>query len=228
MTPRAIGAPSRSRVPRVSELSYTLFELRETVLKLRDAVRAVVLAGSVVVTGSVGAIGCAAKQTAEAPKPPRMMEFEDFSEFETAPGVYFAGQPSPEAMDAFQAAGGLTVINLRSERELAFVPYYDTAQVAQGFEYTNIPCSGSTMGRAEYDSFLAAYKAADGPVLLHCASGGRAKSMWAAYEQEELGLPRERVLANAAARGQDSERSQASIGAMLDRVAGLAEVEAGA
>ena len=45
--------------------------------------------------------------------------------------------------------------------------------------------------------------------------------MWAAYEQEELGLSREQVLANAAARGQDSEKTQASINEMLDRVAGI-------
>lgn len=176
----------------------------------------------------LGLGGCAAKKpVAEAPRPPSMMEFEEFGVYETAPGVYFAGQPSPAALAEFKAAGGKTVINLRTEKELAFLPYYDSAQVANGFAYTNIPCSGSTMGQAEYESFLAAYQRAVGPVLLHCASSGRARMMWAAYEQEELGLSREQVLANAAARGQDSEKAQSSIGAMLDRVAGIAEPEAG-
>lgn len=165
--------------------------------------------------------GCAAKKpVAEVPKPPSMMEFEEFGVYETAPGVYFAGQPSPSALAEFKAAGGKTVINLRTDEELSFLPYYSSAQVASGFEYTNVPCSGSTMGRAEYESFLAAYKAAEGPVLLHCASSGRARMMWAAYEQEALGLSREQVLANAVARGQDSEGAQTSINAMLDRVAG--------
>ncbi|MFT5423270.1 MAG: hypothetical protein ACI89L_001044 [Phycisphaerales bacterium] len=163
--------------------------------------------------------GCAAGPVAEAPKPPRVMEFEDFMTFESAPGVYFAGQPSPSALAEFKAVGGTTVINLRTEKELAFYPYYNMACESQGFTHTNVECSGSTMSHPEYDAFLDAYKGVSEPVLIHCASGGRARMMWAAYEQQELGLSREEVLANAAARGQDSEKMQELIGSMLDRLA---------
>lgn len=156
---------------------------------------------------------------AEAPKPPRMMAFEDFMTYDSAPNIYFAGQPSPEALEAFKAAGGTTIINLRTDNELNFVPYYN-AKASESFKYTHIACSGSTMGPTEFAAFQAAYEAAgDGPVLIHCASSGRAKAMWGAYEQQALGLSREQVLANAAERGQDSERAQEFMGTMLDRMA---------
>jgi|GEM_PF-3097822 len=165
---------------------------------------------------------CATQQAAE-PEPPRMMGYEEFVAYASAPGVLFGGQPSPEALDCFKNTGGSLVVNLRTDKELAFYPYYDMARDAQGFEYAHIQCSGSTMGLAEYRAFKDAYEAASAEgspqVLLHCASGGRAKTMWAIHEQETLGLSREEILANAAARGQDSERAQAFVASVLDRVA---------
>ncbi len=139
--------------------------------------------------------GCASQQAstpppssaAKADAPPPRYGWETFRE-SSDPSVILAGMPSDEALDIFAARGGTTVINLRTDKEMAAFPGYAESIEARGLKYVHVPTSGSTMGAATYAPVAEALDATDSPVLLHCASGGRATYTYAMRRIDREGL----------------------------------------
>lgn len=106
--------------------------------------------------------------------------------------VWTAAQPDEAAFAALQRDGVAQVVNVRSVAEMADrteVPFDETAVLERlGMAYTHAPLSAAGAApTAAVDALHRALQAGDGPVLLHCASGGRAGLVWAAYQVRHLG-----------------------------------------
>lgn len=88
-------------------------------------------------------------------------------------GLFVAGQPGAGDWSALAASGVRTVVNLRPEGELKGRD--ERAEVAAaGMRYVELPVSGPADITPENAKALSALLAqADGPVLVHCASGNR-------------------------------------------------------
>ncbi len=103
--------------------------------------------------------------------------------------IYFAGQLDEPAFTRMRDRGVTTVINLRSNEEMEELAADDEAPLdesaalaAMSVRYVHIPLGGDDgYEPADVQAFAEAIEAADGPVLVHCASGGRARTMWQAY-----------------------------------------------
>ena len=90
-------------------------------------------------------------------------------------GVLSGGQPTAEQIALAARAGFRTVINLRTEQERGF-EWEREAVEASGMRYVQVPvagASGLTRDNAERLDRELERAAAEGPVLLHCASGNR-------------------------------------------------------
>jgi len=94
------------------------------------------------------------------------------------------GQPSQKDLHTFKDAGYTTVINLRlpGERTGVEIPAleknfnFDEAALTQslGMNYVSLPIAGTDgLTRENAERLAAILDQADGPVLLHCASGNR-------------------------------------------------------
>ena len=101
--------------------------------------------------------------------------------------VYISGQPDKESFSKLKQWGVTTVINLRTDREMAnrsYVPF-DEKKVLDslGFKYVHIPLGGddNPYTPEALKTFADALSAAEGKVLLHCTVAWRASHMWAAY-----------------------------------------------
>ena len=90
-------------------------------------------------------------------------------------GVLSGGQPTLEQIEAAAASGFATVINLRTPKEPGF-EWEPEAVERSGIRYVHIPVDGASgLTRENVERIDAALRAAlaEGPVLLHCASGNR-------------------------------------------------------
>ncbi len=96
---------------------------------------------------------------------------------ERSGNLYLAGQPDREALAAARDAGVVAVVNLRQSSEMK---WDEAAAVEQlGLAYHHVPIGRSTdrdTAHGEVDRILTDI---DGPVLVHCASGGRVQ-VWLA------------------------------------------------
>jgi uncharacterized protein (TIGR01244 family) len=118
-----------------------------------------------------------------------------------ASDVYFAPQLDAEAFQRMAERGVRTVINLRSVNEMSELardtsgepdgkPGFDEPAALRnlGMHYVHIPLGGDDgYEPADVDAFTAAITASQGPVLVHCQSGARARTMWQAYLVRERG-----------------------------------------
>ena len=97
--------------------------------------------------------------------------------------ILFQGQPTPEQIEAFAGDGGTGVINLRTEMEMAEKVAFDEPAVVRraGLEYVTHPTGPEGMNISSVRAFGRTVASLNGPVLMHCASGGRASAMWAAH-----------------------------------------------
>jgi uncharacterized protein (TIGR01244 family) len=111
-----------------------------------------------------------------------------------APNVASAGQPTTEALERLKASGFGTVITLRNASESPAVAEEEAIVKKQGLKYVSVPVSPQTFSAADVDAVRRAIEEADGPVLLHCASGNRSGAAWAAVEHAR-GASREEALA---------------------------------
>ncbi len=114
------------------------------------------------------------------------------SAIEGREGFYRAGQltfgPQPDAamLETFRAEGTTTIINLRSREEMTDLIVEENldeaaALDAAGVRYVHIPLGGDDgYEPADVEAFASAVESARGPVLIHCYSGGRARTMWQA------------------------------------------------
>ena len=98
-----------------------------------------------------------------------------------SPGLYSAGQPSPEELAELAQEGLRTIINLRPQSEVCS---FDEGTIAQGLglRYVAIPVAGATdLTKATVSRFSEALAEAlkAGPVLVHCASANRVGALMA-------------------------------------------------
>jgi uncharacterized protein (TIGR01244 family) len=103
-------------------------------------------------------------------------------EVERSGNLYLAGQPDRAALEAARDAGVVGVVNLRRPVEMT----WDEAGAVEalGLAYYHVPVGGSgdrSDAFAEVDRIVAGL---DGPVLVHCASGGRVQH-WLAQSSLE-------------------------------------------
>jgi len=89
-------------------------------------------------------------------------------------GLLSGGQPSETQVEAAALGGFRTVINLRTEQEKGYEWEAETVE-GLGMRYISIPIDGKNFTRETVERFDAALgeSLAQGPVLLHCASGNR-------------------------------------------------------
>jgi uncharacterized protein (TIGR01244 family) len=97
--------------------------------------------------------------------------------------VLIGAQPAAADFDALRAAGVTRVFNLRTAEEMASVGFDEAAAAAAaGMSYTQSPVGGAAgFTPAVLEAFAREMEAADGKVLLHCASGNRAGNLYAAW-----------------------------------------------
>lgn len=133
--------------------------------------------------------------------------------------VYIGGQPDQDALRSLPGHEITAVINLRTAKEMGDTARVDFDEVALvdslGLAYIEIPLGGkdNPYTPAAVDSFAAALDQHTGPVLLHCASGGRASHLWAAYLVRHRGWD----VSTAYARGEAIGIRPSAFSRLLDR-----------
>lgn len=89
-------------------------------------------------------------------------------------GITSAGQPDAAALEVFADSGYEVVIDMRGPGEDRGIDDFPGAVEARGMKYVAFPIASADEinfeKAAELDQLL---ESADGPVLLHCASGNR-------------------------------------------------------
>lgn len=125
--------------------------------------------------------------TATAPTP-------DVSLREPRAGLFTAGQPSATDWSAIRARGIGTVVNLRTDGELK--ERDEAAEVqAAGMRYISIPVAGAEgIDAANAERLRSVLAAADGPVLVHCASGNRVGGLLALMQARSGAMTPEQAL----------------------------------
>lgn len=110
-------------------------------------------------------------------------------------GLYIGGQPTEAGLAQMAESGVVTVVNLRTHREMddrSIVPFDEAARAAElGLDYVHVPSGGPD---TPYDArmverFAEAMDAAEGKVLLHCTVAWRASHLYVAYLHQYRGLP---------------------------------------
>lgn len=111
----------------------------------------------------------------------------------SAEGLYTAGQPTAEHLQQAAAAGITTIIDLRQPGEDR--GFDETAATAAlGLHYIRIPVAGAAgLTPGNVQALQIALAQANGPVLLHCASGNRVGALLALMKAQQ-GMPVEAAL----------------------------------
>ena len=131
------------------------------------------------------------------PSLPEPLPADNFREVLVRAGdnLFIAGQPTEAGLEQMVEAGVVTIVNLRTEREMddrGIVPFDEAARAAElGFDYVHIPAGGPD---TPYDAqmvarFAEAMESAEGKVLLHCTVAWRASHLYVAYLHQHRGLP---------------------------------------
>jgi uncharacterized protein (TIGR01244 family) len=134
------------------------------------------------------------------------------------PGLYTAGQPAAGDWGAIAARGVATVVNLRTASEMQGRD--EAAEVrAAGMHYIEIPVAGAD-GITDANARLLrdALAAANGSVLVHCASGNRAGGLLALSEARYGGVAPEQAIALGRKAGMAS--TEARVRALLESPVG--------
>lgn len=113
---------------------------------------------------------------------------------EPRPALYTAGQPAAADWQAIRARGVGTVIDLRAPGELK--DRDEAAEVrSAGMRYIAIPVAGAGgIDDANAKALRAALDTADGPVLVHCASGNRVGGLLALMQARSGAMTTEQAL----------------------------------
>jgi uncharacterized protein (TIGR01244 family) len=100
-------------------------------------------------------------------------------------GLYTSGQPTAEQLQQASAAGITTVIDLRQPSEDR--DFDETATATRlGLRYVRIPVAGAAgLTPANVQALQTALAQANGPVLLHCASGNRVGALLALMKAQQ-------------------------------------------
>jgi len=106
------------------------------------------------------------------------------------------GALSPEAFAALKRAGYKSIVNLRAASEQgANVEDEQKAAQEAGLNYIHLPFVSTTPDASKLDEFLkVAAMPENQPMMLHCASGGRASMFWAVKRVLVDGWPVEKAM----------------------------------
>ncbi len=132
------------------------------------------------------------------------------------PGVLFGGQPTEDQLKAMAADGLSFVLDLRTEGENRG---FDEPAALQSLDvpYLNLPVDGDRLALPEtFERFIAAMEKADGPVLVHCASGNRVGAMYYAYLVAAKGVDREEARKRARENGLGNRALEGAVDRYLD------------
>lgn len=145
----------------------------------------------VLVAGALALVGCASggRDAGEAASVPVLKgaPVEGREGYFRAGRFVYGPQPDAATLEAFKGEGTTTVINLRSNEEMADLITEEgldeaAAWSASGVKYVHIPLGGDDgYSPEDVDAFAAAVESSQGPVLIHCLSGGRVRTMYQAY-----------------------------------------------
>jgi len=104
------------------------------------------------------------------------------------PNLLTGGQPGAAQFEAFRAAGGRVVLDLRAPREPRMLD--QPATLARlGLEYIVVPIGPTPLSDQLLEQVLDALRAhPDEPVLVHCATGNRVGGALIPYFMLERGL----------------------------------------
>lgn len=96
----------------------------------------------------------------------------------TEDGILVGGQPTPEQLEALHDLGYSTVVNLRTPQESGST---DAASVeALGMDYVSLPVAGAQgVNETNARRLAEILETADGPIVVHCASGNRVGALFA-------------------------------------------------
>ena len=120
---------------------------------------------------------------------------------EPHPQLLSCGQPDLRHLEAFQAAGGAAVIDLRAPHE---PKGFDERAAAErlGLEYHQFPVGPTPLNDELMEKILGAIRAQAGkPVLFHCASANRTGGPLIAYLILDQGFTEEAAVQAAARAG---------------------------
>ena len=117
--------------------------------------------------------------------------------------VYFAGLPSEGGMRQLADEGMDLVVNILTMPEQPSRVPFDEPALLESLDvtYIHIPVSPNTFSRQDVDLFAEKLAAANGKVLVHCASSNRAGGLWASYLFHHKGMSREDAMAHGKAAG---------------------------
>lgn len=113
------------------------------------------------------------------------------------PTVVTGGQPGASQLQAFKAAGGEIVLDLRDPMEPRPV---DEPVLARelGLEYANVPVTPGTLSDATIERILGVLRSAGGrQVFFHCGSGNRVGAALIPYFMLDLGMDEEDAVTQA-------------------------------
>ena len=105
--------------------------------------------------------------------------------------IGISGQPSEESFEAMAERGVGTVVSCRTETEMGRLDFKEKDIVEElGMRYVHIPMGGHDGYTPEQVRLFARVMEENESeeIVLHCASGGRARSLWMAYLVEDEGL----------------------------------------
>ncbi len=121
--------------------------------------------------------------------------------------VFIGAQPTPASLAVLAKQGVVTVVNLRTPKEMADkaqVPFDEAAETARlGLEYVTIPLNGGDYpyNPQAVEALARVLERVRGPVLLHCRGAVRASYLWAAYLVRYGGLDLDAAVARGRAMG---------------------------
>ena len=125
-----------------------------------------------------------------------------------AQDVVFSGQPTAEQLAAYGKEGVKTVVNLRTDDEMAKLGMDEKAIVEKaGMRYVSVPFLATAPPKDEelvgLMKLLAGAKP-EGRVVLHCASSNRVGYVWGLFQAKEKGVGVEKAVEEARKAGMKS------------------------
>lgn len=113
------------------------------------------------------------------------------------PNVVTGGQPTAAQLEAFEAAGGAVVLDVRDPMEPR--PFDEPDTVARlGMEYVNVPISPGATGDEKMEKILHVLRSAgDRQVFFHCGSGNRVGGAMIAHLMLDYGMPEDEAVNRA-------------------------------
>ena len=136
----------------------------------------------------------AAQATAQAPAKDAVAGVRNYTKVDAT--FACGGALTPDAFAALKQAGFASVVNLRAATEQGVnIEADQKAATDAGLKYYHLPFVTASPDATKFDEFLALLAAPENqPMMLHCASGGRASMFWAVKRAMIDGWPVEKAM----------------------------------